>query len=306
MEELLVSRSTAPRSVESWQTLSVPAGSRATYPMPIGTDDGRVFVFFRDTTTAVVDVRPMRYAVSDDNGLTWTASEVVLGSDDRPDNVTEIYIGQTRYERGVFPIAWTLAGGGPEGNKHDRYHRDVYYASFDPRTARFDRRDSVSRRRAGTVAFGARREPAAADALAVDLARPAVTDEVVHRVAVDGDLAVAVGALGVPEDLGVDARGVDLAGRLDQQRQPDRGAFAVAARPRRPRRVPVEPIEGTAGGVGQVGADRAGRGGVEVEDAAAGRRLGWGHPPTGRAAIDLDPLLDFGDGRLGTGLRSER
>jgi hypothetical protein len=34
-------------------------------------------------------------------------------------------------------IVYTLAGGGPEGHLHDRYHRNVYYVSFSPRDLRF-------------------------------------------------------------------------------------------------------------------------------------------------------------------------
>jgi hypothetical protein len=34
-------------------------------------------------------------------------------------------------------MAWTLAGGGPEGPSHDRYHKDVYYAYFKPANRHF-------------------------------------------------------------------------------------------------------------------------------------------------------------------------
>jgi hypothetical protein len=30
-------------------------------------------------------------------------------------------------------VVYTLAGGGPEGHLHDRYHRNIYYAAFSPR-----------------------------------------------------------------------------------------------------------------------------------------------------------------------------
>jgi hypothetical protein len=34
-------------------------------------------------------------------------------------------------------ISYTLAGGGPEGHLHDRYHKNVYYVSFSPRDLHF-------------------------------------------------------------------------------------------------------------------------------------------------------------------------
>jgi hypothetical protein len=52
--------------------------------------------------------------------------------------MNEIYIGQLRLEdSGRVRIAYTLAGGGFEGHKHDRYHRNVYYTWFDPRDLHF-------------------------------------------------------------------------------------------------------------------------------------------------------------------------
>jgi hypothetical protein len=34
-------------------------------------------------------------------------------------------------------IVWTLAGGGPEGERHDRYHRNIHYAYFTPHNGHF-------------------------------------------------------------------------------------------------------------------------------------------------------------------------
>ena len=55
----------------------------------------------------------------------------------RADNLNEIYIGQLRFSQGRVGIVYTLAGGGPEGHLHDRYHKNVYYVSFSPRDLHF-------------------------------------------------------------------------------------------------------------------------------------------------------------------------
>ncbi|PRY46102.1 hypothetical protein [Umezawaea tangerina] len=82
--------------------------------------------------------------VSRDDGATWrtsaelTGNPFAIGSTDRADNMNEVYIGQLRQEPdGRVRIVYTLAGGGPEGHLHDRYHRNVYYTWFDPRTLHF-------------------------------------------------------------------------------------------------------------------------------------------------------------------------
>jgi hypothetical protein len=62
----------------------------------------------------------------------------VIGSTSRADNMNEIYIGQLRQEPdGRVRIVYTLAGGGPEGHLHDRYHRNIYYTWFNPRNLHF-------------------------------------------------------------------------------------------------------------------------------------------------------------------------
>jgi hypothetical protein len=34
-------------------------------------------------------------------------------------------------------LVWTIAGGGPEEHLHDSYHKNIYYATFEPATLRF-------------------------------------------------------------------------------------------------------------------------------------------------------------------------
>ncbi len=121
----------------------------------------------------------MKYVRSTDNGRTWQSSATLTGDRwsiaplDRPDNMNEIYIGQLRHEpatrahRERVAIVYTLAGGGPEGHLHDRYHRNVYYAYVHPgRPAlplggRARPRHHRRRRRPGAVPEGGR--PPAAD-----------------------------------------------------------------------------------------------------------------------------------------------
>jgi hypothetical protein len=153
--ELWVARSPRPHSIEgTWTDTIIPAGLGATYPMPVKTSSGAIFVFIRETAgdfdhSYPTDTRPMKYVRSVDNGLTWESSAALTGDRwciaplDRSDNMNEIYIGQLRHEPATrahperIAMVWTLAGGGPEGHLHDRYHRNVYYATFSPADLRF-------------------------------------------------------------------------------------------------------------------------------------------------------------------------
>ena len=158
-KELWVARSAAPHSIDgTWTDVMIPEGLGATYPMPVRTDDGTIFVFIRETAGDFdpdypTDTRPMKYVRSTDNGLTWQSSESLTGDRwaiaplDRADNMNEIYVGQLRYEpatplhRERIAIVYTLAGGGPEGHLHDRYHRNLYYTYFTPADLRFHAAD---------------------------------------------------------------------------------------------------------------------------------------------------------------------
>jgi hypothetical protein len=110
--------------------------------MPFKADNGAIFVFIRETARDFdkqypVDFRPMKYVRSTDNGRTWQSSGELTGDtwniapQGRPDNMNEIYIGQLRHEPARFgrpervAIVYTLAGGGPEGKLHDRYHKNT-------------------------------------------------------------------------------------------------------------------------------------------------------------------------------------
>ncbi|OLB78150.1 MAG: hypothetical protein AUI14_14370 [Actinobacteria bacterium 13_2_20CM_2_71_6] len=157
--QLFVARSPLPHSIEgTWTEQVIAEGDGATYPMPFVADDGAVFVFVRETVrdldkVSPVDLRPMKYVRSTDNGLTWsntaqlTGDKYAIAPTDRPDNMNEIYIGQLRHvpagrgqpERVL--IVYTLAGGGVEGHLHDRYHKNIYYTSFTPGDLHFHATD---------------------------------------------------------------------------------------------------------------------------------------------------------------------
>jgi hypothetical protein len=154
-KELWVARSPNAHSIDgTWTDTIIPAGLGATYPMPFKTNDGTIFVFIRETAgdfdpAYPTDTRPMKYVRSTDNGLTWKSSEELTGDRwniaplGRADNMNEIYIGQLRYEpaHDRVAIVYTLAGGGPEGHLHDRYHRNVYYTYFTPADLHFHAAD---------------------------------------------------------------------------------------------------------------------------------------------------------------------
>lgn len=153
--ELWVARSASPHSIDGpWTDTIIHEGLGATYPMPVKTQDGTIFVFIRETAgdfdkAYPTDTRPMKYVRSTDHGRTWQSSADLTGDRwciaplDRADNMNEIYIGQLRHEPARpgrperIAVVYTLAGGGPEGHLHDRYHRNIYYAAFSPRDLRW-------------------------------------------------------------------------------------------------------------------------------------------------------------------------
>ena len=181
---LRVARSEKPGTIEGdWTSTTVTAAPASSYPFPFRAADGRIFIFYRETLDRIDsqyldDDRPLRYVVSADNGITWrngnelTDDFFALGSVDRVDNMDEIYVGQVRYlpatgtRRERVLISWTLAGGGPDDNKHDRYHRNMYVAYFRPYDLHFE---SVAGKDLGTQLANDEME---ADAKVLDTGEP--------------------------------------------------------------------------------------------------------------------------------------
>jgi hypothetical protein len=159
--DLVVARSPQPHRIDgAWTERVIAEGRGATYPMPFMTADGSIYVFVRETVhdldpTWPVDTRPMKYLRSTDHGLTWHNSQQLTGDRwaiapiTRPDNLNEIYIGQLRHQPARYGrpervhIVYTLAGGGPEGHLHDRYHRSLYHTYFTPRDLHFHAADGT-------------------------------------------------------------------------------------------------------------------------------------------------------------------
>ncbi len=154
-DELRLSSSPEPNSLDGfWRDEVIQEAPHAAYPMPVKTRKGDIYVFYRESSFHLdddldLDDRPMQYVLSKDDGESWrsskalTGEDIALGSWDRSDNLDEIYMAQIRYQPRMgltserIHMVWTLAGGGPEGPKHDRYHKDVYYAYFRPSNKHF-------------------------------------------------------------------------------------------------------------------------------------------------------------------------
>jgi hypothetical protein len=129
-----------PLSIEgTWRDGNVSAAPDASYPAPVVTSDGTIYVFIRLTRAknGHTDDRPLALIKSTDNGQSWTR-QTIIDPYPRPDNLTEIYNGKISYQpaqgdrKAKIHIAWTLAGGGPGGHEHDAYTRNIYYAYLDP------------------------------------------------------------------------------------------------------------------------------------------------------------------------------
>jgi hypothetical protein len=123
----------------TWTDTTISAAAGASYPAPVITSGGTIYVGYRWTrmTSGFSDDRPYCFIKSSDNGATWTRL-VVIDPYPRSDNLTEIYNGKVIYEpahgtqKAKIHLAWTITGGGPGVHAHATYGRNVYYAHLDP------------------------------------------------------------------------------------------------------------------------------------------------------------------------------
>jgi len=129
-----------PHSINGqWTTREIGSRLQATYPMPISSSSGALYVFYR-VTKEPTDYRPLAYVRSTDNGKTWSKPIPAIdhGKTRRTDHLDEIYVGAFTHARTanrlgeLFQCTWTLAGGGPKQHKHNVYHKNMYHAYFRP------------------------------------------------------------------------------------------------------------------------------------------------------------------------------
>jgi hypothetical protein len=137
---LRLARSPMPLSIAgTWTDGNIGAAAGASYPAPVMTSEGTMYVGYRWTrqSNGHTDDRPYAFVKSTDNGATWT-KQMVIDPYPRADNLTEVYNGKVSYQptigsaKAKIHVAWTLAGGGPGTHAHATYGRNVYYAYLDP------------------------------------------------------------------------------------------------------------------------------------------------------------------------------
>jgi hypothetical protein len=128
-----------------WYDRELSQAQGASYPVPVMTDNGTLYCFYRITMytlypkgTYPVDYRPLGFVRSKDNGESWSQAVKIIDPYPRTDNLCEIYTGKITYQpagdsvNARIHIAWSLAGGGPDHHEHGLYRRHVYYAWMDP------------------------------------------------------------------------------------------------------------------------------------------------------------------------------
>ncbi len=130
----------APGAIDGeWNDTGIGVTERASYPMPVRAANGDLYVFYRFTDRRGPDFRPYVYIKSVDNGRSWSEpAQAIWHETPRPHNLNEIYVGaiveQPAGEHGPerFLISWSIAGGGPEQERHVAYTKDIYCAAFVP------------------------------------------------------------------------------------------------------------------------------------------------------------------------------
>ncbi len=132
----------------SWTTRTLAKADDGSYPMPIKSRNGDIYVFYRVTVSNVV--RPMYYIKSTDNGVTWSDPILAIERVVDVEGFREIYVGmitEEPYRYGVnqrFHFAWTLAGASIPAGNHDWAREGLYHAYFEPATDTYFAADGTS------------------------------------------------------------------------------------------------------------------------------------------------------------------
>ncbi|WP_309387775.1 hypothetical protein [Cerasicoccus frondis] len=136
-------RSTQTDSIWNWEPLVQIGNHDASDPMPILSDNGDIYLFFRRAVDgeSATSVRSLGYIKSSDHGSTWSYfNNIIDNSAGNPNNddykwLTTIYNAKVVHESadGIYPerflISWILAGRNADGSGYyDSVHRNVYFA----------------------------------------------------------------------------------------------------------------------------------------------------------------------------------
>ncbi len=132
----------------SWTSKELTQADDGSYPMPIKTRNGDIYIFYRVTVANVI--RPMYYVKSVDNGVTWSQPVMAIQRAVDAEGFREIYVGmisEEPYREGVpqrFHFSWTLAGASIPANNHDWAREGLYHAYFEPENEQFYSADGTS------------------------------------------------------------------------------------------------------------------------------------------------------------------
>jgi len=130
-----------PNSIDGiWEDSFIETAERASYPAPVITDEGDIYVFYRDTrkTNGYSDDRPYQLVKTTDGGNTWARQMVIDPFPRETDNMTEVYNGKVVYQpssnsqKAKIHLAWTICGEKKGKHAHATYGRNLYYAYLNP------------------------------------------------------------------------------------------------------------------------------------------------------------------------------
>ena len=114
-----------------WNDRNLEEAQGAAYPVPIVTDNGTIYCFYRMMMKEIYpdnnypgDYRPLGFVKSIDNGETWSRPVKLIDNYPREDHLSEIYTGKLTYQPAGnsvserIHLAWSISGGGPDSHQH--------------------------------------------------------------------------------------------------------------------------------------------------------------------------------------------